>query len=71
MYWSFDVEKLNVIKQSIRNWALNSSLDEINALVAQMMEFLELSKDTDYLINIQARYIVELEVLDEYLMNIR
>jgi len=71
MYWSFDVEKLNVIKQSIRNWALNSSLDEINALVAQMMEFLELSKDTDYLINVQARYMVELEVLDEYLMNIR
>jgi len=65
------MEKLNTIKQSIRNWALNSSLDEINSLVSQMREFLELSKDTDYLINIQARYIVELEVLDEYLINIR
>jgi hypothetical protein len=58
-----------VIQKEIRDFALRSSIDEIESITMKMRLFLELAGNSEFLKKQQAIYSVELEVLEDYLLN--
>jgi hypothetical protein len=62
--------EISEIKHEIRDFALRSSIDEIESVTMKMRMFLELSGDSQFLKKQQAIYSIELEVLEDYLLNI-
>jgi hypothetical protein len=61
--------EISEIKHEIRDFALRSSINEIESITMKMRMFLELSGDSQFLKKQQAIYSIELEVLEDYLLN--
>ncbi len=62
--------EISEIKHEIRDFALRSSIDEIESITMKMRMFLDLSGSSSFLKEQQAIYSIELQVLEDYLLNI-
>jgi hypothetical protein len=62
--------EISEIKHEIRDFALRSSINEIESITMKMRMFLDLSGSSSFLKEQQAIYSIELQVLEDYLLNI-